>query len=53
MKYTIKQAKYLKLDLDRIGGKEAIRMENDLIVKLDIKVMHPSITYEPVAESVR
>ena len=52
MKYTIKQAKCLKLDLERIGRKEAIKMEKDLIVKLDIKAMYLSITYELVAEAV-
>ena len=41
MKYTIKQAKCLKLDLERIGGKEAIRMDKNLIVKLDIEAMYP------------
>ena len=49
MKYTLKLAKYLKLDLERIGMKEAIKMNKDLIVKLDIETMHPSITYELVA----
>ena len=52
MKYTIRQAKCLKLDLERIGRKEAIKMEKDLIVKLDIKAMYLSITYELVAEAV-
>ena len=41
MKYTTKQAKCLKLDLERIGGKEAIRMDKNLIVKLDIEAMYP------------
>ena len=51
MKYTLNQAKCLKLDLERIGRKEAIRMDEDLIVKLDIEAMYPSITYELVAEA--
>ena len=46
MKCIIKQAKCLKLDLERIGRKEAIRMDKDLIAKLDIEAMYPSITYE-------
>ena len=41
MKYTTKQAKYLMLDLERIGGKEAIRMDKNLIVKLNIEAMYP------------
>ena len=53
MKYTIKQAKCLKLDLERIGRRETIEMDKDLIVKLDIEAMYPSITYELVAEAVR
>jgi len=53
MKYTIKQAKCLKLDLERIGRKEAIRMDKDLVAKLDIEAVYPSITYELVAEAVR
>ena len=52
MKYTIKQAKCLKLDLERIGRRETIEMDKDLIVKLDIEAMYPSITYELVAEAV-
>ena len=35
MKYTIKQAKCLKLDLENIGRKEATMMDKDLVVKLD------------------
>ena len=53
MKYTIKQAKCLKLDLEEIGRKEAINMDKDLIAKLDIEAMYPSITYELVTEAVR
>ena len=53
MKYTIKQAKCLKLDLKRIEREEAIKMNKDLIAKLDIEAMYPSITYELVAEAVR
>ena len=52
MKYTIKQAKCLKLDLEMIERKEAIRMDKDLIVNLDIKAMYHSITYELVTEAV-
>ena len=53
MKYIIKQAKCLKIDLERIGRKEDIRMDKDLIVELDIEAMYPSITFELVAEAVR
>ena len=53
MKYNIKQAKRLKLDLERIGREEAVKMDKDLITKLDIKAMYPSITYELVTEVVR
>ena len=53
MKYTIKQAKCLKLNLERIGRKKVIRMDKDLIVKLDIETMYPSITCKLVAETVR
>ena len=53
MKYIIKQAKCLKLDLERIGRKEAIRMDKDLTIKLDIEAVYPSITYKLVAEAVR
>ena len=41
MKYTIKQAKCLKLDLEKIGREEAIVMDKDLVVKLDIEAMYP------------
>ena len=51
-KYTIKQAKCLKLDLESIDRKESIKMDEDLIVKLDIEAMYPSITYELVMEAV-
>ena len=50
MKYIIKQAKCLKLDLERIGKNEAIRIDKDLTVKLDIEAMYLSITYKLVAE---
>ena len=53
MKYNIKQAKRLKLDLERIGREEAVKMDKDLITKLDIKAMYPSITYKLVTEVVR
>ena len=53
MKYTIKQAKCLKLDLEKIGREEAIVMDKDLVVKLDIEAMYPSINYELVAKAVR
>ena len=43
----------MKLDLERIGREEAIKMNKDLIAKLDIEAMYPSITYELVAEAVR
>ena len=39
MKYIIKQAKCLKLDLERIGRKVAIRMNKDLIIKVDIEAI--------------
>ena len=50
MKYIIKQAKCLKLDLEGIGKKETIRIDKDLTVKLDIEAMYLSITYKLVAE---
>ena len=53
MKYTIKQAKNLKLDLENIGANNAIKMDRDLVVKLDIEAMYPSITYRLVAQAVR
>ena len=36
----------------KIGGKEAIKMDKDLIAKLDIESMYPSITYQLVMEAV-
>ena len=44
--FKINLAKYLKLDLEGIDRKESIKMDEDLIVKLDIEAMYPSITYE-------
>ena len=52
-KYTIKQVKCLKLDLEKIGRKEAIVMDKDLVVKLDIEAIYPSINYKLVAKAVR
>ena len=53
MKYTIKQAKCLKLDLEKIGREKTIVMDKFLVVKLDIEAMYPSINYELVAKAVR
>ena len=52
MKYTIRQEKCLKLDLEKIEREEAIVMDKDLVAKLDIEAMYPSITYELVAKAV-
>ena len=38
---------------EEIGRTRAIRMDKDLITKLDIEAMYPSITYELVTEAVR
>ena len=53
MKYTIKQAKSLKEDLEVVDEIESILMDRDLIAKLDVEAMYPSITYELVAQAVR
>ena len=53
MKYTIKQPKSLKEDLEAIGEIESIIMDRDLIAKLDVDAMYPSITYKLVAQAAR
>ena len=53
MKYAIKQAICLQLNLDRIRRKETIKMDKELVVKLDIETMvYPSITYQLVEDAV-
>ena len=39
--------------MEEIGRKEDIVMDKDLVVKLDIEAMYPSINYKLVAKAVR